>query len=394
MKEKTIQIRTVEDGHSKIGVIFEEKTNIIVPMFYMDSFEKLSSEITKQEKAKLKLLVKAWAKYQDSTKGQKETNTKANEGLQYSFSVIIDLIQDFLDNGLYTEFEYIDHLRRCGKIEFAKTVKNAKPLYTEQGPVYLEYITRGKKINDEDIIKAVQILVLNEIAQNLGWMLGFNIVFPLESVPISLSSSTASRLRMIRDTSYNSRKIRLLNNLISYIVSSENEDEKGRGLFVGTGYHFWESMISSVLGNVKRSTIKKDFFVRHSYVSRFKERNIKKMDPLEPDAVYLSDEALIILDAKYYSYGKLPINDDITKQFAYMVKAFHVYGDREIVKNIFVLPTKGNSHFSDVLCTFDNSVPAINEFVPIEVMYINYDELLNAYISNKKIDIFSISGYH
>lgn len=393
MREKSIQIRTVEDGHSKIGVLFEEKTNIVVPMFFMDSFDKLTSEITKQEKDKLKLLVKAWVKYQSSTKVDKETNTKLGEGSQYSFSIIIDLIQDFLDYGLYTEFEYINHVRRCGKIDFQQTVKNLKPLYTEQGPVYLEYITRGKKINDEDIIKAVQVLVLNEIARNLGWMLGFSIVLPPEPVPISLSLSTVSRLRMIRDSSYNSRKIRLLNNLILYISSTEKEDEDGKGLFVATGYHFWESMVSSVLGNVNHSMLKKDFFVKHTYVSRVDRSSMKKMNPLEPDAVYLSDEALVILDAKYYSYGKLPTNDDITKQFTYMIKAYHLYGDRKIVKNIFVLPTKEDSHFSDFQCMFDKSVPAINEFVPIDVLYINYDKMLNSYISNRKIDIFSISGY-
>ena len=40
-----------------------------------------------------------------------------------------------------------------------------------------------------------------------------------------------------------------------------------------------------------------------------------------PDAVYMSDNNVTILDAKYYTNPYLPVNDDITKQFAYMRKA-------------------------------------------------------------------------
>ena len=116
----------------------------------------------------------------------------------------------------------------------------------------------------------------------------------------------------------------------------------------------------------------------------------RELNPLMPDAVYMDDDNIIILDAKYYDKVSLPTNDDITKQFAYMRKAYGYYGVGYEYRNIFVLPTDDNYHYSNREAVFDMDphITRSEDLVPIEVMYLNVTEVIKNYISSVNISAF------
>lgn len=392
MKDRYIEVLSAESGRDKIGLIFADNTQIIVPSYYFDIKKKKVSELSKEEKNKIKRIILAWQKYQ---KRNKDLNYGIVEGEEqfYDYDLALEIVQDFIENGLYVEFESINKIRRCGKIEFPETIKRCKPLVTANGPVYLEYYTKLKKSVDQNILKNVQIQVLNEIAKLIGWMIGFNVHFDLESRPTRLNKSTVSQLIQLRNTSFNSRKIQLINYLIKYIEMNSDSSNDKENLVVATAYHFWEAMVSDTIGNISRNRLKKVYYVRHAYTNKNNGSVMWQSKPLMPDTISETEKAITVLDAKYYTNGNLPDNYDITKQFAYMDKAYSYFKqqkDEREFRNIMVLPTDQESRLSDLQIVFDPSIENTESKIPIELLYINFSEMLDAYLAGKKIDIEQI----
>lgn len=392
MKDRYIEVLSAESGRDKIGLIFTDNTQIIVPSYYFDTEKKKVSELSKEEKKKIKRIILAWQKYQ---KRNKDLNYGIVEGEEqfYDYDLALEIVQDFIENGLYVEFESINKIRRCGKIEFPETIKRCKPLVTANGPVYLEYYTKLKKSVDQNILKNVQIQVLNEIAKLIGWMIGFNVHFDLESRPTRLNKSTVSQLIQLRNTSFNSRKIQLINCLIKYIEMNSDSSNDKENLVVATAYHFWEAMVSDTIGNISRNRLKKVYYVRHAYTNKNNGSVMWQSKPLMPDTISETEKAITVLDAKYYTNGNLPDNYDITKQFAYMDKAYSYFKqqkDEREFRNIMVLPTDQESRLSDLQIVFDPSIESTESKIPIELLYINFSEMLDAYLAGKKIDIEQI----
>lgn len=128
---KNIVIRTAENGQDYTGIKLGDNdsyTEIIVPKYYMPDMNKSVDDFTKDEKRKLKQLAKAWRKYQVRLKTK---NNGAVEGtvINFDFDVVFRLVQDFLESGLYIEFERTEKLSNVGKIDFPRTIKNANRLY-------------------------------------------------------------------------------------------------------------------------------------------------------------------------------------------------------------------------------------------------------------------------
>lgn len=387
IRTRKIIVRTAENGREYLGIKLgskeDEGTQIIIPKYFMPDFEKNIEDLNHDEKKALRNLVKAWQKYQKRVKTKNNGELK-DAGINFDFDVVIQLIQDFLEYGLYVELEKHEISSNCGKPDFPRTIKRCTPVILDDGPVYMPYITKVKKIADEDLVRDIQVLVLNDIAKKVGWLLGFNIRLPQGGINISVNKSVIPKLKMAKSGSYNTRKLKLIDSLIGYISMASMKGVAADKLFVSVVYKFWEDMISDVLGNVSRADLDRMFYVRHRYLDQ-KTGKISpnhKMSPLMPDSVYKDESVknIIILDAKYYRKGFLPQNDDITKQFTYMRKAYSVFGGSYKYRNIFVLPTEGSSHYSDLCAVFDEDVSAVDDLVPIEVLYLNVPLVVDNYI--------------
>lgn len=389
---KVIKVKTADKGTDYLGIKLGEKkdeiTQIIVPKYYLPDFEKNIDDISKGEKKALRSLVKAWQKYQHRINTKNNGESKES-GINFDFDICIQLIQDFLEFGLYIEFERNEVLSNCGKIDFPRTIKKCTPIILDEGPLYLPYITKVKKIADEDLVRDMQILVLNDIAEKIGWLIGFNVRLQQSGVRNSIGKASVTKLKMAKSNSFNTRKIRLIDLLIQYLTMPSIKGVEGENLFVSVVYKFWEDMISDVLGNVKKNELERIFYIRHRYINKRTGFVSKShiMKPLMPDSVYidLTTDSIDILDSKYYKKGFLPENEDITKQFAYMRKAYGYYGSTYKYRNIFVMPTDDNNHYSNLEAIFDESVSSIDDLVPIEVLYLNVPLVVNEYINSNNI---------
>lgn len=381
---KKIIFKEIQEGNDKIGLELDytENFTILLPKYYISNekineLNSFNNKIDDNTKNKIKKLFKAWDIYQKRNKsmlGAKFNNNKEIYDLNTSF----ELIKDFIEQDLYIEQEDAIKITNTGKMNFKKTINHCNPLYTKQGPVYLDYITNIKKPNDQNFIRLTQITILNEISKDFGWIIGFNYNFQIAE-KIKLNKRTVQTLTEKLDKAYNTRKIHLLNLLIKYINNKSNDLMIGKKLFVGMANHFWEDMINYVIGNVSKADLKKFFYVKHYYVEN---DSIHALPPLMPDSIYKDPANIVVIDSKYYVNNYLPDNDDINKQYIYFLKTLLKFKHYENFGNCFILPTDEESHVSNKEVKFDIDTNA-NQFT-IKLIYANVNEIIEFYTSNKK----------
>lgn len=372
---KDITIKSITEGTEKIGVVCDEHATLMVPMYYVDDCVLSAGKIPDDLKLKLKRLAKAWQKYGKNM----PNNTSDGDDNTINFDTIMSIVNDFIEYGIYTELEKFTTMNNYGKINFPATVKRCRPLLTQQGAIYLDYLTDKKRIDEHEIVKSVQILVLNDISKKLGWLIGFNLSLPTENIHYRLGSYLVPLLIGEKNQTFNTRKLNLINLLINYIRMTNGKDNSNY-LPVCTAYNFWESILFNALGNMSKEDLNKHFYVRHGYRNIQTNKIVIPMKPLMPDIAYKDDYSVIILDAKYYQKGFFPTNEDITKQFAYMIKAFGKWSDAYSYRNIFCLPTDEASKYHNLEAVFDEDIASDDGLVPIELLYLNFEEMLRHYV--------------
>ena len=374
-----IKIIEVENGDDKIGFFIENNEyNIYIPKYYLSMNE---NEV--ECKRKLRKMFKAWRKYQKKNNSSLGKKYIKDNGI-FDINTAMLIIQDYVENGIFTEQEKIYKNTNIGKMNFKKTVDKCTPLYTKQGPIYLNYITNSKKENEENLLKQIQSFVLKDISDNIGWIIGFSYS---DIIPIKIETSNnylLKKLLELKNESFNSRKLYLIQLLISYIESNiNNENHKDGKVFIGMANLFWQDMINDVVGNVSKKDLEKYFYVRHAYTFENNKENAHILAALMPDSVYKDDKNIIIIDSKYYINNSLPDNSDINKQFIYMMKAVGVFPNYNNYLNCFVLPTNEKQKEKNSQAIFDisfNDTP-LNT---IQVLYANIEEILNNYINDEK----------
>lgn len=374
---KRIKFKEIENGNEHIGIRITSKEDytILIPKYFLDSEE--INEINNQTKDKLKKLFKAWNIYQKRRNSDLGAKFNDDDNL-YDMNISLEIIKDFIEYGLYIEQENTTKITNTGKMNFKKTINLCNPLYTQQGPIYLDYITDTKKPNDQNFIRLVQSTVINEISDDFGWLIGFNFKFPIQK-RIILNKKISLKLEQTLNQSFNSRKINLIKLLIKYININSKGLIEGKELFIGVAYKFWEDMVDYVVGNVSKSELKKYFYVKHAYVS---DNNIQALPELRPDSIYKDENNIVIIDSKYYINNSLPDNDDINKQIIYFLKAYEIFQQEKEFGNCFILPTDNISHKSKKEAKFD--IEVTSTWLSINLIYANLNEILVYYIQNKK----------
>lgn len=374
---KKINFKEIELGNDKIGIGINSEQNytIFIPKYVLTINE--MNKITINTKEKIKKLFKAWEIYQKRNSTELGGDFSKDDVL-YDLNNSLDIIKDFVEHGLYIEQEDAEKFTQTGKMNFKKTINSCNPLYTQQGPIYLKYISDTKKQNDQNFIRLIQTTIINEISQDFGWMIGFNFKLPVDR-KIQLNSQTQQILNQKLNQSFNTRKINLIKLLIKYINNKSKGIKEGKKLFVGMANLFWEDLIDYVVGNTSKKDLKKYFYVNHAYVNGGKT-NI--LHPLMPDSVYKDDKNIIIIDSKYYINNNLPDNNDLNKQFIYLLKAYQKFNKYDNFGNCFILPTDKTSYTSNEIAKFDLEVE--NENLSIKLIYANVNEMINYYINGEK----------
>lgn len=324
-------------------------------------------------------------------------------------SMMIFFIEDYFENGLYTNIENIHEINGSGEINWDRTINNVDPIIKNNRPYYGELYTKYK-INDlYDYFRLLHEFIITDCSKRLE-ELGLIELFDLTPVELSDRSQDdfgelsfiLEKLEKELNVEFNTHKQKLLKSMHSYLSGKNSfTNDNFLTIYGTTTYHIiWEVMCSHVFSNKlnkevmfngKRQKLKEVIKKPKWILNSGKDYDAPKT--FEPDIVTFAGDTFIILDAKYY---KLIFNEhrlegqpglsDITKQYLYelALKDF-IKENFKHVKNALLFPKYDgeieNKGYVEI------EILSRLSLEDIQVIMLPAGEINQHYLDNKKISI-------
>ena len=231
----------------------------------------------------------------------------------FPIASIIYLIEDFLDRGsYYTEKEKIAGRGLPGKISWSATIKRIKPIVSETGIAFLDFIVRKTRIKQDQLITELHKYCVRRAFEYLGFL--YTSAMPEEGLltgdDIGKDGAYYSAFleEKIAETHLEANA-ELFSQMKNLIDNSDCESELSAVTYGTTSFHVvWESMVDRVYGTIEES--EKKYFQPGSHWAFVDDSSKARNNAvLRPDTIMLTgegpDKKCYILDSKYYSYDVL-----------------------------------------------------------------------------------------
>lgn len=340
----------------------------------------------KEPLTEMKQVVKVLERYSNSE--EQIINIFNGDGDNRSFNilaVILFLLNDYYEYGIYTNSEDIIEINGEGEILWGKTIDESFAMIEDGRPYYMELYT-GKTVEDDmDYFKRLHECVLTECSKQLhdaqlDELFGMDELVLSEETLLDFGDRDyiLERLHKELNIQFNTRRQILLKTIYTYISQDRRmlEENEGISMFGTTAYHaVWEKVCADVfdnklntaLGQLKMSVPLADEFKSRSSETliniiekpKWKGTDMEEVeasDTLIPDLISIPQingaDHFLIFDAKYYNIqlekGKSlrgnPGVGDVTKQYLYQLayKDFITAHNIDVVKNCFLMPTEKN----------------------------------------------------
>lgn len=383
----------------------------------------------KEPLAEMKQVVKVLERYSNSE--EQIINIFNGDGDNRSFNilaVILFLLNDYYEYGIYTNSEDIIEINGEGEILWGKTIDESFAMIEDGRPYYMELYT-GKTVEDDmDYFKRLHECVLTECSKQLhdaqlDELFGMDEIVLSEEILLDFGEKDyiLERLHKELNVQFNTRRQILLKTIYTYISQDRRmlEENDGISMFGTTAYHaVWEKVCADVFDN-KLNTTLGQLKMSVPLADEFKDRSTETLlsiiekpkwkgidmeeldaaDTLIPDLISIPQingaDYFLIFDAKYYNIqlekGKSlrgnPGVGDVTKQYLYQlayrdfIKAHNI----EVVKNCFLMPTEKN----EIIKKGTARMPMLEALglENIQIRLIPASMLYERYLAKGKIDI-------
>ncbi len=344
-------------------------------------------------------------------------------------AIIIYLLNDYYENGIYTNTHDIVEVNGSGEILWDKTINETFTMLSNNRPYYTELFTQKCTTDDYDFFKRLHECILSRFSDDLekGDLLDLFDIMPVELSDEELqdfgdNEYICYRIEKELSIQFNTRKQFVLKAIYAYISYSSNMTLVNSFSVFGTNSFnlVWEDVCKEVMDNQLNNTLgslklpvplndsykKEDKLIsiieKPAWVGKNVEGNNfekKAKDTLIPDLISISRKDniynFIIFDAKYYKMqleeskplkGQPGITD-ITKQYLYQLayKQFIELHSFDEVKNCFLMPTQGETIINSGYAYMEMLNELKLEHIQIRLMPAM--EMYENYLSGKKMDI-------
>lgn len=374
--------------------------------------------------AQMKQVMKVLEKYSNSTEQSISMFSGIGENRNFNLlAVILFLLNDYYDFGLYSSPEEIIETNGEGEILWQKTIDDIFPIFAEDRPYYVNLYTRKTIDNEDDFFRKLHQAVLTECSRRLekAQLLELFQMEPLNLTEDSIDNCgnedfLVSRILSELDVQFNTRKQILLKTMYAFITEKEKVFESGLGisLFGTTAFNMvWEKACAQIFNNRLQSKLDAlgvipesltgydlkdrliDIIEKPRWFAAEDNYFLTAQDTLIPDLVTIQDGTFVILDAKYYnlqmernkSLRGQPGIESVTKQYLYQLAYQDFASECGVSKfrNCFLFPTELNHVINKgyVEMKILNKLNLEN----IEVILLPAEKVFSLYLENKHMPI-------
>lgn len=348
-------------------------------------------------------------------------------------AIAVTLIEDYLENGVYTNMKTLRSLHGNGEIDWEHTINTINPVIRDRAPYYFDYWTTDRAPDTETLIARLHETIIKDCSISLvQW--GLDDLLELET-PLPCDGELndfgekegiIAIINQELSVQFITQKQNLLKLMRTYIELEDFSIAESVSMF-GTGsFHaVWEKVCGTVFGNQLEDGIDPDLLpkemknvIRWSDIEARAKWEICEKDgdkspdekdasKLKPDIVALDKEnsVLYILDAKYYipdfsgnSIKKVPGIGDINKQHLYQLSYHPLIGKNNWkVMNAFLMPeSKKNSAGSNISAfssIFDKDLKVTDKdgnifsFAKIRTVFLRPEDLFQNYLDDKREEL-------
>ena len=415
--DEDIEVADVEVGENEYLYVFTFVGVIVVAGRALKCYPKylLSKEEPKNE---LKQVLKVLEKYNSKEQIIRMFNDSSESSSFNLLAVLLFLIQDYYENGVYSNTEDIIESNGSGEILWDKTINETFSLLSNNRPYYIDLQTKKRITNDFDYFKRLHECILTKASKE---MKDADLLDLFEITEIDLTDEELDefgdkeyilyRIENELSTQFNTRKQLVLKTIYAYIDHSGNlYDTDCLSMFGTNSFNLvWESICADIMDNqldkqlgtlslphplkpeYDRSKKMIDLIEKPLWSATGKTAN----DTLIPDLITIAADQFIIFDAKYYNArlisGQVPKGqpgiESVTKQYLYQLayqKFINDHGFKE-VKNCFLMPTEN----TDVELKGEASMEMLSNLglQNIKVRFIPATMAYDHYLSGRKMDI-------
>lgn len=419
--DEDIEVSDVEVGENEYLYVFTFVGIIVVSGIVLKCYPKYLLSAAHPERDLIQV-IKVLEKYNSKEQIIRMFNDSSESRSFNLLAVLLFLMQDYYENGVYEKSDNIVESNGSGEIFWDKTINETFAIITNNRPYYLDLKTKKRITDNHNYFKYLHECVLT-IASNELEDAGLLDLFELVSV--DLSEETLNdfgdkevilyNIEKELSTQFNTRKQIVLKAIYTYIDHSGSlHDIDCLSLFGTNSFNLvWEKVCAEIMNNqldtrlgaLRLPTPLKDKYSKQTKLVEIIEKPLWTVtgktatDTLIPDIVSISmvngKWQFLIFDAKYYN-AKLepgmspkaqPGIESVTKQYLYQL-AYQEFIDEHnfsSVKNCFILPTEDDA----VLDKEEVSLQMLSKiglqsikvrFLPAKMAYENY-------LSGRKLDI-------
>lgn len=261
------------------------------------------------------------------------------EGNGELISVAYEIIKDYREYGYVRIEQVVEGINIGGKVNWKKTMKLKTQIFNEDGMPIFTDLVHTHKVNDKDaLLRALHIYAINKSIAMFGELFGIKNDYDKAEIKLPVDKEYAIKfLRAERQVTYNTRLLRVIDLIIKFIDSKEEESEDNSitSFSTKTFYAVWELMCKNVFRDEYKD-MKEDIPKPYWKIGDNEPSYTEQI----PDILYKENRSLFILDAKYYYVKKnKPGWHDLVKQYFYEMSLKAVITDIDESYNVMLIPS-------------------------------------------------------
>lgn len=415
--DENIEVAGVEVGEDEYLYVFTFVGVIVVAGRVLKCYPKYLLHVDEPKK-ELCQVIKVLEKYNTKEQIVRMFNDSSESSSFNLLAVLLFLLQDYYENGVYSNTEDIIESNGSGEILWDKTINETFTLLSNNRPYYVDLQTK-KRVNDDfDYFKRLHECILTRASKELK---DAELLDIFEITGVDLTDEELDefgedeyilyRIEKELNTQFNTRKQLVLKTIYAYIDRSGGlYDTDCLSLFGTNSFNLvWEGICADIMDNqlnVALGALPLPISLKDGYNKRQKLIDLIEKpswsitgktaaDTLIPDLVSISEKKFIIFDAKYYNAvlepGQPPKAqpgiESVTKQYLYQLAYQKFISDHafEGVENCFLMPTEEKNIIHKGIASMQ-MLSALG-LQDIKVRFLPADMVYDHYLSGRKMDI-------